>query len=165
MACARRSEFDIVSNYAGDMFAQMRLALQTARAADNLRLAEQRQAPRRIRLKVRDALRLATLGGAEALHLEDRIGTLEKGKAADIIMIRTDGIHLTPASDAIASVVLGANIADVDTVMVDGVLRKQGGKLVGVDLPSLLARLDRSSAKLAKDFSTVDLTPIETFWN
>ena len=118
---------DIVSNYAGDMFAQMRLALQTARAADNLRLAEQRQAPRRIRLKVRDALRLATLGGAEALHLEDRIGTLEKGKAADIIMIRTDGIHLTPASDAIASVVLGANIADVDTVMVDGVLRKQGG--------------------------------------
>lgn len=156
---------DIVSNYAGDMFAQMRLALQTARAADNLRLAEQRQAPRRIRLKVRDALRLATLGGAEALHLEDRIGTLEKGKAADIIMIRTDGIHLTPASDAIASVVLGANIADVDTVMVDGVLRKQGGKLVGVDLPSLLARLERSSAKLAKDFSTVELNPIEAFWN
>ena len=53
----------------------------------------------------------------------------------------------------------------MDTVLIDGVVRKRGGVLVGVDLPSLLARLDRSSAKLAKDFSTVDLNPIEAFWN
>lgn len=155
---------DIVSNYAGDMFAQMRLALQSARALDNQKLAENRQAPRRIRLKVRDALRLATLGGAEALHLENRIGSIEKGKAADIVMVRTDRIHLSPAPDAIASIVLGASVADVDTVIIDGIVRKRAGKLVGFDLQSLLGRLQDSAERLARDHSTVDSVGIEAAW-
>jgi cytosine/adenosine deaminase-related metal-dependent hydrolase len=155
---------DIVSNYAGDMFAQMRLALQSARALDNHKLAENRQAPRRIRLKVKDALRLATLGGAEALHLEHRIGTIEKGKSADIVMVRTDRIHLSPAPDAIASIVLGASVADVDTVIIDGIVRKRAGKLVGFDLQSLLGRLQDSAERLARDHSTVDSVGIEAVW-
>lgn len=155
---------DIVSNYAGDMFAQMRLALQSARAADNQRLADRRQAPRHLRLKARDALRLATLGGAEALHLEDRVGTIEKGKAADIVFVRTDRLQLTPAPDAVATIVLGANVADVDTVIVDGIVRKRAGKLVGVDLPGLMARLEDSAKRIARDHATVDATAIEGFW-
>lgn len=155
---------DIVSNYAGDMFAQMRLALQSARALDNQKLAENRQAPRRVKLKVRDALRLATLGGAEALHLENRIGTIEKGKSADIVMVRTDRMHLSPATDAIASIVLGASVADVDTVIVDGVVRKRAGKLVGFELESLLGRLEESAKRLARDHSTVDSVGIEAAW-
>ena len=59
---------DIVSNYAGDMFAQMRLALETARGLDNQELAQRFKAPVAFDLKTRDALRLATLGGAEALR-------------------------------------------------------------------------------------------------
>ncbi len=156
---------DIVSNYAGDMFAQMRLALQAARAKDNELLAERRQAPRHLRLKARDALRLATLGGAEAVHLEDRVGTLEKGKSADIVMIRTNGIHMTPAPDAIASVVLGATIADVDTVIIDGVVRKRAGQLVNIDLPSLLGRLGQSATKITKDASVIDIAGIRAFWS
>lgn len=156
---------DIVSNYAGDMFAQMRLALQSARALDNQRLAERHQAPRRLGLKVKDALLLATIGGSKALNLENRVGALEKGKAADIVLIRTDSISLTPSPDAIASVVLGAGVADVDTVIIDGVVRKRAGKLVGVDLPLLLGRLRESASRIASDYSTVDLVGIEAVWS
>lgn len=156
---------DIVSNYAGDMFAQMRLALQTARGLDNQELAQRIKAPRHIRVKTRDALRLATLGGAEALHLEHRIGTLEKGKAADIIMIRSDGIHMSPSPDPIAATVLGATVGDVDTVMIDGVVRKRGGVLVGVDLPGLNARLTVSSERIRAGLGYVDIGNIEKIWS
>lgn len=154
---------DIVSNYPGDMFTQMRLALQTARAKDNAELAREGRGPRKLRVKVRDALRVATLGGAEAIHLEKKIGSLEKGKAADLIVIATDGLAMVPAHDAVAAIVLGAAPTDVETVIVDGVVRKEARALVGVDLPRLQDRLRESSERIYASAKQVPRGEIEAF--
>lgn len=156
--CGARSSLgiDIVSNNSGDMFAQMRLMLQSTRALDNLALERQGKAPRTIRMKARDVLRMATLGGAEALGLADRIGTIESGKSADITLIRTDSLHMTPAIDPIAALVLYANESDVDSVFVAGRPVKRGGRLADVDIANLTNRLRSSRARLSEGFAQVD---------
>jgi cytosine/adenosine deaminase-related metal-dependent hydrolase len=142
----------------------MRIAMQAARAQDNQALAAQHRAPRRLRVKARDALRLGTLGGAEALHMEDKIGTIEVGKAADLIVIGTESLVMTPAHDAIGSVVLGAAASDVEAVIVDGVVRKERGTLVGVDLPRMRARLMESAQRIHTSATYVPRDAIHALW-
>jgi cytosine/adenosine deaminase-related metal-dependent hydrolase len=155
---------DIVSNYAGDMFAQMRLALQTERARENAAREARGETPRAIRPRARDVLRLATLGGAEVAGLAHRIGSLEVGKDADVVLIRTDGIHLTPVTNAVGAVVLNATAADVDTVLVGGEVVKRDGRLVGVDWTALRARLSSSRDRIVAGFHSVDVGAIETMF-
>jgi len=152
---------DIVSNYSGDMFAQMRLCLQASRALDNRTYELRNRAPRTIRVTARDVLDLATRGGAESAGLASRVGTLEAGKQADIVLIRTDSIHMTPAIDAVGAVVLNANSGDVDTVFVAGQCVKRDGRLVDVDWPALSARLHASSARIVAGMKSVPLAAIE----
>jgi cytosine/adenosine deaminase-related metal-dependent hydrolase len=156
---------DIVSNYPADMALQARLALQSARAVDNASLAAQRQAPRHIRYRAQDALRMATLGGAEALHMERVIGSIEPGKAADIIVVRTGGLHMTPLGDEGAAILFGARPDDIETVLVDGVVRKRAGRLIGVDLPQLREQIAASAARIEQQFRSVDVAPIGAFWS
>jgi cytosine/adenosine deaminase-related metal-dependent hydrolase len=65
-------------------------------------------------------LRLATLGGAEALHLDREIGTLEIGKQADFIAIDLSQTHNTPIHDPIATIVFSATSSDVMFTAVAG---------------------------------------------
>ncbi len=152
---------DIVSNYSGDMFAQMRLCLQASRAVENFEYEKRDRAPRRIRLTARDVLDLATRGGAEAAGLASRAGTIEAGKQADLVLIRTDSIHMTPSIDAVGAVVLNANASDVDTVFVAGRCVKKDGRLVGVDWPALASRLRASSERIVAGMRSVPLASIE----
>lgn len=148
---------DIVSNFAGDMFAQMRILLQAQRGADNALL---RRAPRSIHMKARDAFELATSGGAAAARLDAVAGSLVVGKAADIILIRTDAVHLTPVADPVAALVLYARPSDVDTVLVGGRMLKTGGKLLGVDWPVLRERLLESAERIHVGFANA---PVDRF--
>ncbi len=122
---------DIVSNNRGDLFAQMRLGLQAERARVNQAILGDLDMPQELTLGVRDVLRFATLGGAEALGLGSVCGSIEPGKAADLIVLRTDRLHLSPLNDPVACVVLHAGPADVDTVLVGGHPVKEGGLLTG----------------------------------
>jgi 5-methylthioadenosine/S-adenosylhomocysteine deaminase len=122
---------DIVSNNRGDLFAQMRLGLQAERARSNQGALDSQEMPQGLTLGVRDILRFATLGGAEALGLETVCGSLEAGKAADLLVLRTDRLHLAPLNDPIAAVVLHAGPADIDTVLVAGEVVKEAGALTG----------------------------------
>ena len=67
-----------------------------------------------------DILKMSTIEGAKVLGLENEIGTLEPGKKADIIFIKTDKIHLCPENDVCTNIVYSANGADVEMVMIDG---------------------------------------------
>lgn len=154
---------DIVSNYSGDMFAQMRLLLQTMRAQANLTYEREGKAPRAIAPKARDVLRLATAGGARAAGLGAAVGTLEVGRKADVVLTRTDAIHMTPATDAVGALVLNANASDVDTVLVDGRIVKRHGQLVGVDWPALSRRLRASSERILERAAAIDAEPIRGF--
>ena len=79
-------------------------------------------------------LEMATLGGARALGLEGEVGSLEVGKRADLVTIRTDRLHQAPGlTDDATRIVFSARAADVDTVVVDGRVVVRGGHLVTGD--------------------------------
>jgi 5-methylthioadenosine/S-adenosylhomocysteine deaminase len=71
-------------------------------------------------LSAQEALRYFTLGSAEALGLADRIGSLEIGKRADLILVDVDQPHLAPLSEPVGVLVYNASGRDVTHVMVDG---------------------------------------------
>ena len=88
---------------------------------------------------------------------------LEPGRKADIVVTRTDAIHMTPATDPVGALVLGANASDVDTVIVNGRIVKRDGRLVGVDWPMLSQRLSASAQRILERAAKVDATPIRGF--
>ncbi|TCO62298.1 amidohydrolase family protein [Actinocrispum wychmicini] len=106
----------------GSLFTQMQLALATARAAT----PDDEPA-----LTANAVLRMATVDAAHTLHLEHRTGSLEVGKAADVILLRTNDLNLAPVSAPEESVVLAAHPGNVDTVLVNGRVVKRDGCLVG----------------------------------
>jgi 5-methylthioadenosine/S-adenosylhomocysteine deaminase len=67
-----------------------------------------------------DALRMATVGGAQALGLGGEVGTLEAGKKADLILVDLKGVHLRPVNHLANTLVYAAGARDVETVIVDG---------------------------------------------
>ncbi|MDM9380314.1 amidohydrolase [Chlorogloeopsis sp. ULAP01] len=78
-------------------------------------------------------LRMATLGGAEALNLADRIGAIKVGLQADVIQVQLTEPHLTPLYDVISHLVYAADAQDVDTVIVNGQVLMHRRKMLTVN--------------------------------
>ena len=98
------------------------------------------------------ALELATLGGARALGLESRIGSLEVGKRADLIVVDARAPHATPAPDPISTIVYAAQSRDVRDVIVDGRVLVRGRRLTsltGLDADQVLADARAQAARVA----------------
>jgi 5-methylthioadenosine/S-adenosylhomocysteine deaminase len=74
-------------------------------------------------------LELATIDGAKVIGMEDKVGSIEPGKKADIQLINLRHPHLLPTVDITSSLVLYGGTANVDTVIVDGKIVKQNGAL------------------------------------
>ncbi|EDN03143.1 conserved hypothetical protein [Histoplasma mississippiense (nom. inval.)] len=94
---------------------------------------------------VRDVFRLATIQGAKAVRMHDQIGSLVEGKRADIVVFDalSPGMVCAAEHDPIAAIVLHASIADIETVIVDGVIRKRGGKLAKVEVEESIAGVNK----------------------
>lgn len=73
-------------------------------------------------------LELATMGGARALHLEERIGSIEVGKDADLVVLDARRPALNPTPGRISNVVYAASPADVEMVLVRGRVVAEGGR-------------------------------------
>lgn len=138
---------DIVCVGSGDLFSQMRLGLQFQRCMDNHCVHQRGHMPSKIDLSVRDALKWATQGGAEALGLASEIGSLTPGKKADLIIV-SQSRAFVPSSYPAGSVVLQTTAADVDTVILDGVIRKRHGQLVGYDLVTVRTRANQALERI-----------------
>ncbi len=140
---------DLESVLSGDMITQARIALGMQRTLDNY---AHRQAhgniPPTSTVTTREALSWITLEGAKMLGAEGRVGSLAAGKQADLVLIRAGDLNMQPVHDAVSAVVFQASLANVDSVMVAGRWKKRGGALLGVDLPQLIAALDRSGRKI-----------------
>ena len=83
--------------------------------------------------QTRDALYWATMGGAKAMKLDHKIGSITPGKAADLTLFDTSGMNLfssMPGGDPAHAIVLYAEAADVDSVMIAGKFVKRDGKLI-----------------------------------
>ena len=140
---------DIESFIGGDMFAVLRVALQAERHAEDLAtIAKTGRAPERISVPCREALRWATLEGARMLGMERRIGSLAPGKQADVILLRAEDQNLFPVTDPVAAIVLHANAANVDTVLVAGKIAKRAGKLLYPDLAAQKSALAEASRRI-----------------
>ena len=87
-----------------------------------------------------DLLELATRRGAEVLGIDDKVGSLEEGKRADIIMIDMMNPFLTPTKDPLTSIVLYGTSSDIDTVIVDGRILKRDGALTTIDTAEALLK-------------------------
>ena len=93
-----------------------------------------------------DVLRMATIEGARAIGKEHEIGSLEVGKKADMIAVRTDTPRLTPLFGGVDgnlhhNLVHAVRGSDVDLTMVDGRILVEDGELRTADVSELIARV------------------------
>ena len=140
---------DLESVMSGDMLTQARIALGIQRSLDNVaHRAAHGGIPATTTIPVIEALSWVTVEGARMLGQLHRIGTLAAGKQADLVLIRADTLNMQPVHDAIAAVVFQASLANIDSVMVAGHWKKRDGRLVGVELPPLIERLQASGRKI-----------------
>ncbi|HET6736323.1 amidohydrolase family protein [Mycobacterium sp.] len=132
----------------GDQFTAMRFALAIPRAQRNHEVLASGENPWELELTARDALRMATIEGARALGQENRIGSIAVGKQADLVVINTAHLSMTPVIDPVASVVHSAGRAVVTDVFIGGRHVKKNGQLVGADVAQLHAEATQAAAEL-----------------
>ena len=95
-----------------------------------------------------DVVEMATMGGARALHMEDRIGSLETGKLADIIVLDHNATTMTPFYDVYSTLVYAANAHDVRTTIIQGRVIMEDRKLKTVDAADARAHIRNLSARI-----------------
>jgi 5-methylthioadenosine/S-adenosylhomocysteine deaminase len=101
-------------------------------------------------LSARDVLEMATLGGARALGMEDRIGTLEAGKRADVIVIDLQQPKTQPVYAVESAIVYAASGSSVVTTIVDGKILMRNRNVLTVDVPAAVANAKRIRDKVRK---------------
>ncbi len=140
---------DLESVLSGDMFGVARIALAMQRALDN---ADYRAAhatiPDTSTVPVREALSWITIRGAQMLRMQDRIGSLKAGKQADLVLVDARQLNMHPVHDAVASVVMQASLANIDSVMIAGNWKKRHGKLLYADLAHCQTALAASGDRI-----------------
>jgi cytosine/adenosine deaminase-related metal-dependent hydrolase len=154
---------DVETNVPNDMFTQMRSVISLQRAL----IFDQKLAGKMLLpdfLTARDVLEFATVEGARANGLLDRVGTLTPGKEADVIMLRTNRVNVMPVNDPVGAVVWGMDTSNVDSVFIAGHARKRNGKLLDVDLNSIqkLVTESRDYVVATSDFKLPDISARRT---
>jgi cytosine/adenosine deaminase-related metal-dependent hydrolase len=139
---------DIESATSSDMFSAARFALQAARFVACLEaVAAGSGPPETLATTAMDALGWATIQGARMARLDHKVGSLTPGKQADIVLLRTDAI--VPVHDPAATIVLHAGPRDVDSVLIAGIFRKRGGRILNDDIPHIHEVLEESGIRIA----------------
>jgi 5-methylthioadenosine/S-adenosylhomocysteine deaminase len=137
-----------------DLFTEMRLAMMYQRALEHRANYQKGNGPlEKLPVRSREALEWITIGGARALRMEHLVGSLTPGKKADIILIGMKALNLFPVHDPVHTVVQQANASNIDTVFVDGELRKKAGVLL-FDAATLRRRqseLESSAARIIRE--------------
>lgn len=131
---------DGIGSNTRDMFEVMRTAayVQKVNTMDPMSITSQK------------LLEMATIEGAQALGMDKEIGSLEEGKKADIIVINTKKIHMTPYKNPVPAVVYCAKPSDVETVIVDGHIIIEDGCLEAMDEGKLVDEARRNIEALWK---------------
>ncbi|KIX98800.1 uncharacterized protein Z520_05261 [Fonsecaea multimorphosa CBS 102226] len=125
---------DCHSNDPSSIPLQARMLLQLARVEKNARiLAEGKFPSRDVTGTSEDVFNLSTIRGARCLGLDKDIGSIERGKRADLLVFDARGsVGMLSAAeyDPVVAIVRFSEAADIEYVIVDGVVRKRAGKLV-----------------------------------
>ena len=138
---------DVVTTVPGDMFTEMRCAFGQERWKSNDSVWESEEPLPSDALTARDMLTMATLDGAHVAGLENVVGSLTPCKQADVVVIDGNAPGTAPVIDPVGTVVLAADTANVDMVIIGGAIRKRNGALTG-DWASARAKVRTSSEYL-----------------
>lgn len=118
------------SNNDLDMFGEVRIAALLAKAVASDASA----------LDAAAALHAATLGGARALGLAERIGSIAPGKQADLVAVRLDALETQPMYDVVSQLVYATGRHQVSDVWIAGARKLAAGALLGIDTDALRAK-------------------------
>jgi 5-methylthioadenosine/S-adenosylhomocysteine deaminase len=90
-------------------------------------------------LTAQQALEMATIGGAHAIHMDSEIGSLEPGKKADLIVLDLDAPHAVPLYHLYAQIVYSLTESDVRTVVIGGRIVMQDRHVLTLDQAAIVA--------------------------
>lgn len=99
-------------------------------------------------MSAREALRLATIGGAQVLGLADKIGTLERGKRADVILVDLERVDTQPVYSVESAIVYAASGDSVVTTICDGRILMRRGEVLTVDEDAAIAKAKEYRARI-----------------
>ena len=121
--------------WSGDLFCAMRSTLGADRSREHLEAHAKQETITNHHLRAEQVVDWATRGGSRALGRDDRIGSLEAGKKADVVLVKNEHSPVMfPVLHPYGHVAFQAQRGDVHTVLVDGRVVKHEGRLVGIDL-------------------------------
>lgn len=132
------------SNNDLDMFEEMDLAAKLQKIS--------RMDPRA--LSARQAVEMATIDGARALHLESEIGSLEAGKKADFIVVSLNAPHAVPIYDVYSQIVYALKESDVTTTVVGGHIVMRDRKMLTLDEPQILAKAQQIADRVKQSLAS-----------
>jgi 5-methylthioadenosine/S-adenosylhomocysteine deaminase len=100
-----------------------------------------------------EALALATIGGARALHMDSDIGSLEVGKRADLVVVDLDALHQTPRYNIYSHLVYATKASDVRTVVVEGRVVMRDRRLLTLNEPLIKQRARAIRERVTRSLS------------
>ncbi len=137
--------------WSGDLFSAMRTTLGADRSREHLEAHVEGDTVTHVHLRAEHVVDWATRGGARALGRDD-LGKLTPGAKADVVLLKNDDSPVSfPLLNPYGHVAFQAQRADVHTVLVDGVVVKRDGKLVGTDLAAVRSAIESTVDYLRGD--------------
>ncbi|WP_329343565.1 amidohydrolase family protein [Streptomyces sp. NBC_00663] len=147
---------DIDTAVPGKLLTAARIALAHQRGLDHAQYRQETgMHANTASVTAKQALAWATVEGAKALGLADRVGRIEAGMQADLVAVEARAFNLWPAHDPVATV-LHADIANIEAVMVAGIWRKRDHALLTSGLDDVKDRLRESGERLLRSIGPAD---------
>jgi cytosine/adenosine deaminase-related metal-dependent hydrolase len=122
-----------MSNNSLNLFATMRTTALMQRVQNN----------NNILMRPVEILEMATIGGARSLYMDDKIGSIEPGKLADIIILETRSPNMVPCYDPYAVVVFQAEPSNVSTTIINGQIVMENREIKTIDVEEVREMLNR----------------------
>jgi len=138
--------------WSGDLFSAMRSTLGADRSREHMEAHGRGETITHLHLRAEQVVEWATRGGSKALGLDSKVGSLETGKKADVVLLKNDDSPVMfPILNPYGHVAFQAQRGDVNTVMINGRIVKRDHKLVGVDLATARQKVERTIEYLVRE--------------
>ncbi len=96
-----------------------------------------------------EVIKMATVNGAKALKMEDKVGKIEEGKKADIIIIDLEIVGTQPINDVFSNIVYNAKGNNVKTTIINGKIVMENGEIIGIDEKEIYEKCNSIIRRLA----------------